>query len=63
LKGICHPILLGSKEIILELKEELGFTRLEIIDPKIKEDIRRNKFATIYWEQKRKGIFAYDAQN
>jgi malate dehydrogenase (oxaloacetate-decarboxylating)(NADP+) len=24
-EGICHPILLGSKEIILEPKEELGF--------------------------------------
>ena len=64
-EGICHPILLGSKEIILELKEELGFyADLEIIDPKIKEeDARRNKFATIYWEsRKRKGISLYDAQ-
>jgi malate dehydrogenase (oxaloacetate-decarboxylating)(NADP+) len=64
-EGICHPILLGSKEIILELKEELGFyAELEIIDPKIKEeDARRNKFATIYWEsRKRKGISLYDAQ-
>ena len=63
--GICHPILLGNKEIILELKEELGFyADLEIIDPKIKEeDARRNKFATIYWEsRKRKGISLYDAQ-
>jgi malate dehydrogenase (oxaloacetate-decarboxylating)(NADP+) len=64
-EGICHPILLGSKEIILELKEELGFDAdLEIIDPKIKEeDFRRNKFANTYWEsRKRKGISLYDAQ-
>jgi malate dehydrogenase (oxaloacetate-decarboxylating)(NADP+) len=64
-EGICHPILLGSKEIILELKEELGFyADLEIIDPKIKEeDTRRNKFAMIYWEsRRRKGISLYEAQ-
>ena len=64
-EGICHPILLGNKEIILELKEELGFyADLEIIDPKIKEeDERRNRFANIYWEsRKRKGISLFDAQ-
>ena len=64
-EGIGHPILLGNKEIILELKEELGFDAdIEIIDPKIKEeDARRNKFATTYWEtRKRKGISLYDAE-
>jgi malate dehydrogenase (oxaloacetate-decarboxylating)(NADP+) len=58
-EGICHPILLGSKEIILEPKEELGFMlNSKLLIPKIKEeDARRNKFATIYWEsRKRKGI-------
>jgi malate dehydrogenase (oxaloacetate-decarboxylating)(NADP+) len=56
-EGICHPILLGSKEIILE-PEDGFYAELEIIDPKKKEeDARRNKFATIYWEsRKRKGI-------
>jgi malate dehydrogenase (oxaloacetate-decarboxylating)(NADP+) len=50
---------LEVKEIILELKKKSWFyADLEIIDPKIKEeDARRNKFATIYWEsRKRKGI-------
>jgi malate dehydrogenase (oxaloacetate-decarboxylating)(NADP+) len=64
-EGICHPILLGNKEIIVELKAELGFDAdLEIIDPKIKEeDARRNNFAKIYWEsRRRKGISFYDAQ-
>lgn len=64
-EGIGHPILLGNKEIILELKEELGFDAdIEIIDPKTKEeDARRNKFATTYWEaRKRKGISLYDAE-
>lgn len=64
-EGIGHPILLGSREIILELKEELGFDAdLEIIDPKTKEEeARRHRFATTYWEsRKRKGISLYDAQ-
>jgi malate dehydrogenase (oxaloacetate-decarboxylating)(NADP+) len=43
------PILLGNKEIILELKEEIGFDAdVPIIDPKIKEEeARRNKFANL----------------
>jgi malate dehydrogenase (oxaloacetate-decarboxylating)(NADP+) len=52
------PILLGNKEIILELKEEIGFDAdVPIIDPKIKEEeARRNKFA-IYWSSRqRRGI-------
>jgi malate dehydrogenase (oxaloacetate-decarboxylating)(NADP+) len=50
---------LGSKEIILELKEELGLHDLEIIDPKKKKkNIRRNKFATIYWESRKERYFA-----
>ncbi len=64
-EGIGVPILLGNKEIILELMNELGFdANVEIIDPKTKEeDARRNQFATIYWEsRKRKGISLYDAQ-
>ncbi|GIZ10394.1 NADP-dependent malic enzyme [Flavobacterium sp. UMI-01] len=64
-EGVGIPILLGSKEIILELKEELGFDApVEIIDPKEKEEEgRRNRFATAYWEsRKRRGIVLYDAQ-
>jgi malate dehydrogenase (oxaloacetate-decarboxylating)(NADP+) len=64
-EGIGFPILLGNKEIILELKEELGFdTDVEIIDPKEKEEeSRRNKFATTYWSSRqRRGISLLDAQ-
>ena len=64
-EGIGFPILLGNKEIILELKEELGFDAdVEIIDPKEKEEeFRRNKFATIYWSSRqRRGISLLDAQ-
>ncbi|WP_418264762.1 NADP-dependent malic enzyme [Flavobacterium faecale] len=64
-EGVGIPILLGTKEVILELKEELGFDAdVEIIDPKEKEEEeRRNRFATAYWEaRKRRGIVLYDAQ-
>jgi malate dehydrogenase (oxaloacetate-decarboxylating)(NADP+) len=65
-EGIGFPILLGKKEIILELKQELGFDAdVEIIDPKInEEESRRNKFAAAFWKsRKRRGISLYDAQN
>lgn len=64
-EGIGFPILLGNKEIILELKEELGFDAdVQIIDPKIKEEEpRRNKFAKTYWKSRqRRGISLLDAQ-
>lgn len=64
-EGIGHPILLGNKEVILELKEELGFTAdVEIIDPKTDEEKeRRMLFAEQYWEaRKRRGLTLLDAQ-
>ena len=40
-EGIAHPILLGNKELILELKEELGFDAdIPIFDPKTKKPHR-----------------------
>ncbi len=64
-EGIGFPILLGNKEIILELKEELGFTtEVQIIDPKMpEEEAKRNQFATAFWQsRKRRGISLLDAQ-
>ena len=64
-EGIGFPILLGNKEIILELKKEIDFyADVEIIDPKIEEEeARRNKFATTYWSSRqRRGISFLDAQ-
>ena len=58
-EGIGHPILLGRKDVILALKEELGFTGdVPIYDPKTDEEKdRRNRFAEIYWKtRQRKGI-------
>jgi malate dehydrogenase (oxaloacetate-decarboxylating)(NADP+) len=65
-EGIGFPVLLGKKEIILELKKEVGFdAEVEIIDPKTpQEDDRRNKFAKAFWKtRQRSGISLYDAQN
>ncbi len=65
-EGIGFPILLGKKDIILELKNELGFDAdVPIIDPKTtEEEERRNKFATAYWKtRERRGISLFDAQN
>ena len=64
-EGIGIPILLGNKEIILELKEEIGFVAdVEILDPKTKhEDERRLRYAEIYWQsRRRRGISLLDAQ-
>ncbi len=64
-EGIGIPILLGRKETILGLKDEIGFTGdVEIIDPKTdKEDARKNRFAKSYWKaRQRKGIKYIDAQ-
>jgi len=58
-EGIGHPILLGRKDVIIALKEELGFTGdVPIYDPKTDEEKeRRDRFAEIYWKtRQRKGI-------
>jgi malate dehydrogenase (oxaloacetate-decarboxylating)(NADP+) len=64
-EGIGFPILLGNREVILELKEELGFDAdVPIFDPKTKEeDKRRLRYADIYWkERQRRGISLLDSQ-
>jgi malate dehydrogenase (oxaloacetate-decarboxylating)(NADP+) len=55
---IGKPILLGRKEVILELKEEIGFTDdVPIFDPKTDEESeRRSRFGEAYWKNRqRKG--------
>jgi malate dehydrogenase (oxaloacetate-decarboxylating)(NADP+) len=58
-EGIATPILLGRREVIEKLMEELEFDdEVVIIDPKADESrIQKNKYAEIYWkQQQRKGI-------
>jgi len=64
-EGIGVPILLGNKEIIEELMEEIGFVAdVTIIDPKTKEeDQRRHKYANSFWvTRQRRGITQLDAE-
>jgi len=64
-EGIGLPILLGNREVILELKEELGFdAEVPIYDPKTKEeDERRLRYAEIFWKSRqRRGISLLDSQ-
>jgi malate dehydrogenase (oxaloacetate-decarboxylating)(NADP+) len=59
------PILLGNKETIHDLMNEINFdVDLPIIDPKSdEEEERRNRFAQVYWEKRqRNGISLLDAQ-
>ena len=64
-EGIAIPILLGCRELIEELKEEIGFEAdVLIIDPKTDhEEAKRIEYADIFWKQRqRSGISLLDAQ-
>ena len=64
-EGIAIPVLLGNRDVILELKEELDFdVDVEIIDPKSAEEVEHvNKYAEVYWKsRKRKGITLFEAK-
>ncbi|MFT4642232.1 MAG: malate dehydrogenase (oxaloacetate-decarboxylating)(NADP+) [Candidatus Azotimanducaceae bacterium] len=64
-EGIGFPILLGNREIILELKQEIDFTaEVPIIDPKLpKQKKKRYEYAQKFWEvRQRKGTKLLDAQ-
>jgi len=57
-EGLGKPILLGRRDVIMELKEEIGFTdEVPIFDPKTDEEKeRRYRFAEAYWKfRQRKG--------
>ena len=64
-EGIAHPILLGNKKIIDDLRKLIEFdASIEIIDPKEQnqEEIRK-KYAKLFWNaQNRKGYTLYDAE-
>jgi malate dehydrogenase (oxaloacetate-decarboxylating)(NADP+) len=64
-EGIATPILLGRRQTILKLMEEIEFDAdIEIIDPKSdEEEERKNQYAKVYWEQRRrKGVTLYSAE-
>ena len=64
-EGIGTPVLLGRKEIILELMEQIDFdAELEIIDPKNDENTEKLQYyAQKLWEKRRRsGISLYTAE-
>lgn len=64
-EGIAVPILLGRKETIQALMNELEFDAdIEIIDPKTdEEEKRRRRYAKVYWlQRRRKGVTLYSAE-
>ncbi|MEL0455102.1 NADP-dependent malic enzyme [Flavobacteriaceae bacterium SZ-1-7] len=65
-EGIAIPILLGRIETIKSLMAEIEFEADDVllIDPKTEEENeRKNKYAKVYWEQrKRRGVTYYSAQ-
>ncbi|MFD2542541.1 NADP-dependent malic enzyme [Lacinutrix gracilariae] len=64
-EGIAIPILLGRKDEIERLKEEIEFDAdVSIIDPKSDEELeRKNRYAEAYWKQrKRRGVTIYSSQ-
>lgn len=64
-EGIAHPILLGNKSVIEDLRKVIEFDdAVEIIDPKeMDQEDTRKKYAELFWDaQNRKGYTLYDAQ-
>ena len=65
-EGIAIPILLGSRRDIEKLMKEIQFEGedVTIIDPKsTEEEARRNRFAEVFWEKRRrKGMTLLEAQ-
>ncbi|MGJ8664926.1 MAG: NADP-dependent malic enzyme [Patiriisocius sp.] len=65
-EGIGIPILLGRKDVIKELMEQIDFdAEVEIIDPKSDEQSEKlNYYAEKHWQnRRRRGESLYDAQN
>jgi len=63
-EGIGTPILLGNRETIEELKEEIGFDNdVAIVDPKGADNDRLQRYAQSFWKSRqRRGINFLDAQ-
>jgi malate dehydrogenase (oxaloacetate-decarboxylating)(NADP+) len=64
-EGIATPILLGRKDKIEALMQEIEFeAEVSIIDPKSDEELeRKNAYAKKYWEQRmRRGITMHKAK-
>lgn len=65
-EGIGIPILLGRREVVLELMNEIDFdpAKVTLIDPQSEEELEhRNIYVDAYWKTRfRNGVTKYDAQ-
>ncbi|MFO7721183.1 MAG: NADP-dependent malic enzyme [Gillisia sp.] len=65
-EGIGVPILLGRRDVIMELMQEIDFDHedVTIIDPKSDEEkLKRDAYAEVYWlARNRKGVTKFDAE-
>ena len=65
-EGIAIPILLGRRDVIAELMQEIDFqgSDLNIIDTKSDDEKeRRLRYAEVFWRTRnRKGVTRYDAE-
>ncbi len=64
-ENIGIPVLLGRREVILELMSQIEFDEdVEIIDPKSDSQTKKlNEYAKIFWKnRKRNGITLYEAE-
>ena len=64
-EGVAQPILLGRRDTIINLMEEIDFDAdVPILDPKSDEELdRKNRYAKAYWEKRqRQGVTLYAAE-
>jgi malate dehydrogenase (oxaloacetate-decarboxylating)(NADP+) len=64
-EGVAHPILLGRRDTIINLMQEIDFdVDVLILDPKSDEELeRKNRYAKAYWEKRqRQGVTLYAAE-
>ena len=63
-EGIAKPILLGNEKKILKLIDhyQLGIEDVEILDPRVEEELSLH-FAECYWKKRqRRGVTLYEAK-
>ncbi|WP_411894291.1 NADP-dependent malic enzyme [Winogradskyella sp. A2] len=64
-EGVAQPILLGRRDTIINLMQEIDFdVDVLILDPKSDEELeRKNRYAKAYWEKRqRQGVTLYAAE-
>src|SRR4051812_80720 len=64
-EGIAKPILLGDRDKISSIAHEnfMDLSEMQIIDPMMEEEARRNEFGDMFWKKRqRRGLTQFDAR-